>query len=125
MTPMNPCGCGGVAWLSVDEPRYHVICENCSRMESSWTARAAVTMWNLRHPPKPVKIESRCGGAWEPAGEWTITYTDRAVIFRVVTRPPDGHFLRPFNRFRMRRSRWIPGLTFIPRWSGIPCRVAP
>lgn len=124
MKPMNPCSCNGTAWLEPDGARCHVICENCGQIETAWSASSAVLIWNQKHRPAPVRLESNIGGAWVPAGLWDVTYTDRAVIFRVASPAPEGHFLRCVNRFRMRRKRWIPGLTFRPRWSNISCRIA-
>ena len=123
--PLNPCSCEGVAWATVDGARWFVHCENCGNSVSAWSGRAVVVLWNLRHAPKPVKIQSKSGDEWQDAGLWAITYTDKAVIFRVVVWPENGHFLYGVRKFRMRRKRWIPGLTFIPRWSGVPCRIAP
>ena len=107
-----------------DGARWHVVCENCGQIVTNWTAAAAVLLWNSTFPPAPVLLQSQDGAEWVDAGQWTITYTDRAVVFRCVLQPPPGHFLRGVRKFRMWRRRWIPGLTFRPRWSGISCRIA-
>ena len=123
MKPMNPCSCNGIAWLEPDGAKFHVICESCGQVETSWTAQSAVALWNRTHRPAPVKLESQEGGVWVFAGTWEVTYTDRAVIFWVVTPAPKGHFLHGVRKFRMWRRRWIPGLVFRPRWADILCRI--
>lgn len=64
------------------------------------------------------------GARWfvhcENCGNSVSAWSGRAVVW-----PEKGHFLYGVRKFRMRRKRWIPGLTFIPRWSGILCRIAP
>ena len=124
MTVMNPCSCNGVAWLYPEGARYHVICEACGQIETGWTAIHAVNLWNRKHKPAPVRVESHNGVEWVYAGHWEVAYTERAVVFRVVLWPEKGHFLHGVRKFRMWRKRWIPGLTFRPRWAGISCRIA-